>query len=488
MGKRRVVSNLLIMAIGQMITWIVSIGHLVLVSRYLGPLRLGEFVLASSFTTMLGLVLGLGMDTYITRAIARTPERGNVIVSAALAARGTLACLVPLAIYLYSQIAHLNPETIAAAYILGLGMVMQQFSGVMVAAFQGHERMSLGTIGNVTFNVAQLGLTGLAIVLHGSIINFAVNNAVLTLVVLLLNLNWARKIVQPTRQITVRDVTEVVRGSFAFCAGNLFQTLYASIDSVILGFIAGNRPVAFYGSANRLLTIPMVFPYLLGSATLPMLSRLGLDPKVDFERTARKTLSLLITCSVPLAIGMASMAGPGISIIFGPAFSEAVPVLTILSLTVPLTFLDMQFYQILAAQNREIQWTRIMGVSCAVNPLVNVALIPLSIHQWHNGAIGAALSLLVTEGIMTIYGASVLRRVVLHPLIGHAVLASLAAGAVQALILKFTGPQPLLLLFVAEGLAAAAYLVLVVAFGALPRQDVIYLWRTALRRPQGATT
>lgn len=488
MGKRRVVSNLLIMAIGQMITWVVSIGHLVLVSRYLGPLRLGEFVLASAFTTMLGLVLGLGMDTYITRAIARTPERGNVVVSAALVARGTLACLVPFAIYLYSHVAHLNIETSLAAYILGLGMVMQQFSGVLVAAFQGHERMSLGAIGNVTFNIAQLGLTVLAIVLNGGIVSFAINNALLALGILLLNLNWARKIVRPTRQVTVRDVREVVRGSFAFCAGNLFQTLYASIDSVILGFIAGSRPVAFYGAANRLLTIPMVFPYLLGSATLPMLSRLGLDPKVDFERTSRKTLSLLITCSVPLAIGMASFAGPAVSIIFGSAFQSAIPVLIVLSLTVPLTFLDMQFFQILAAQNREVQWTRIMGISCAVNPLVNIVLIPLSVHQWHNGAIGAALSLVVTEAIMMVYGAGVLRRVVLHPLIGHAVLGALVGGTAQALILRLISSQQLPLLILTEALAAAVYLVLVIALGALPRQDMVYLCRAALRRPQPAAT
>src|SRR5437588_11514624 len=127
MGKSRIVKNLLIMAAGQAITWTVSIGHLVLVSRYLGPARLGEFVLASSFTTILGLLLGLGMDTYIVRAIARAPERGNVLVTTAVILRGSLGALVPLAIFAYTQVAHLNAETSETAYILGLGMIVQQF-------------------------------------------------------------------------------------------------------------------------------------------------------------------------------------------------------------------------------------------------------------------------------------------------------------------------------------------------------------------------
>src|SRR5436305_3864312 len=100
MGKRRIVRNLLIVAAGQAVTWTVSIGHLVLVSRYLGPVRLGEFVLASSITTVLGLILGLGMDTYIVRAIARAPERGNVVITAALLVRGSLALLIPIYVYI----------------------------------------------------------------------------------------------------------------------------------------------------------------------------------------------------------------------------------------------------------------------------------------------------------------------------------------------------------------------------------------------------
>src|SRR5947209_5627811 len=178
-GKRRVASNLLIMGAGQVITWAVSIAHLVLVSRYLGPYGLGEFVLASSFTTILGLLLGLGMDTYIVRAIARAPERGNVLVTTAVILRGSLGALVPLAIFAYTQVAHLNAETSETAYILGLGMIMQQFSNVLVAAFQGHEKMSYGAIGGVVFNVAQLGLTCLVIVRNGGVVAFGVNNALL---------------------------------------------------------------------------------------------------------------------------------------------------------------------------------------------------------------------------------------------------------------------------------------------------------------------
>jgi O-antigen/teichoic acid export membrane protein len=484
MGKHRIVKNLLIMAAGQAVTWTVSIGHLVLVSRYLGPVRLGEFVLASSITTVLGLLLGLGMDTYIVRAIARTPERGNVIITAALLVRGSLALLIPISVYMYAHLVHLNAETSDAAYILGVGTVMAQLSGVLVATFQGHERMSFGAIGNVLFNCAQLGLTVLVIIMNTGVIAFAVNNALLASLVLALNAWWARKFVRLTRQVTVGDIRAVVTGSFAFCAGNLFQTFYASIDSVILGALAGNRPVAFYGAANRLAGIPMVLPQVLGQATLPVLSRLGIDPGRDFEQASRKTLALLITASIPLVVGVATFAGPGIRIIFGESFSSAIPALTILSLCIPFTFIDMQCYQILAAHNQEGRWTLIMGICCAINPLINLLLIPVAVSHWHNGAIGAALALLATEALMTVYGAVILRRIVLHPLVGRAIVGALAGGVAQVAFLRLVGAPPLAVMLLAEAFAAGLYTVIAISLRALPPQDVLFLWNTVRRRSQ----
>lgn len=474
------------MVVSQAITWTVSIGHLILVSRYLGPARLGEFVLASSITTVLGLLLGLGMDTYIVRAIARTPERGNVIISSALLVRSSLALLIPACVYVYAHVAHLNAETSTAAYILGIGTVMMQFSGVLVATFQGHERMSFGAMGNIIFNALQLGLTVLVIFLNTGMIAFAINNAILALIILALNAYWARSFVRLTRHITPQDVWEMLRGSFAFCASNLFQTFYASIDSVILGLLAGNRPVAFYGAATRLAGVPMVLPQILGQVTLPVLSRLGIDPGRDFERASRKTLALLITASVPLVVGLATMAGPGIRLIFGGQFSSAVPVLVVLSLCVPFTFIDMQLYQVLAAHNQEARWSIIMGVSCIVNPIINVILIPLTVHYWHNGAIGAALALLATEALMTAYGAIILRRIVVHPVVGRALLGAIAGGAVQGSLLWLIGSQPLPWLLLAEAIACGLYAATAVILGALPLRDVIYLWDTARGRPERA--
>jgi O-antigen/teichoic acid export membrane protein len=65
---------------------------------------------------------------------------------------------------------------------------------------------------------------------------------------------------------------------------------------------------------------------------------------------------------------------------------------------------------VLLAANRQMAWTWVMVGAAIFNPLVNLLLIPWTQHHYGNGAIGAALSLLLTELIMVAYGFKMVGR------------------------------------------------------------------------------
>jgi O-antigen/teichoic acid export membrane protein len=142
-------------------------------------------------------------------------------------------------------------------------------------------------------------------------------------------------------------------------------------------------------------------------------------------------------------------------------------------------FLNFQFNQLLTARDQQWRWTVAMAMACVVNPPLNLVLIPLAQHTWHNAALGAAVAWLATEILQVIYGAIILRDVVLDRHLGRVALGALAAGAAQAGVLWVTGAlwPPL-----GEALGVAAYGAAVVALGALPSEDVALLWRTVMRR------
>lgn len=484
MNQRRIVSNLLMMGSSQVASFAISAVYFMLISRYLGPDRYGELALASAIVAIVSLVVGLGMRTFVTRAIARTPERTDVIVSASMFVRGALLIPVPIGLYAYLHFSGLDAVTITATYICMISMALSQVGSLMQSTFQGHEKMSFVALSMALSNI--LGLVGAVVVvaLHGGVVAFTVAGVGGTLVLLFLDLYWGRRYVKLTRHVSLSDIREVVLGSLAFWASDLFLTFYTYIDAVILGSIAGSQAVGFYGPATRLYEVSMFVPSILATVTLPLLSRLGVQSGSDLLHTARKTLTLLITCAVPLTVGLIAFAGPIVDLMFGPAYQPSVSVLIILSVCIPLTYLNIQFYQVLTARDQQGRWTLVMAASCVINPLINFISIRLAVHYLHNGAVGAALSLLITEGLMTAYGAVMLRDVVVHPVIGRTVSAALLAGAAQAVILRLAGSPPIIVMTVVEVVAALTYLAIAVTLGALPRRDITLLWNTALRRPE----
>lgn len=481
MNKQRIVSNLMIIGSGQVATWVMSMGYVVIVSNYLGPTHLGALLLAQSIVGVLALAIQLGLETLVTRRIAQAPEQASVTISASLAARAILAIPTPIVLFVCAQIVHLNAETSAAMYILMIGMIATTFGGLLAAMFQGYEAMSFIAVGSLAHNVIGLVLAGLIVLIHGNVVTFAVSQTIADIAVVVLYLRWSRRFLRLTANVSWYDLRDMVAGSLPFWVNNLFLTFYVKIDMVILGAIAGTQAAGYYGPPTTAFGVALFVPTIVGMVTLPLLSRLGVDAATDFDRVGRKTLSLLIATSVPMTIGLVAFAGPVITLVLHSRFQDSVPVLMVLALCLPWTFLDIQFGWMLTARNQQWRWTVVMAISCILNPLLNLVLIPVGVHLWHNGALGAAVALLITEFGMSVYGVITLRKIMLHPVIGRTVVGALIAGAAQAVVLRVVGTQWVI---VGEALGALVYLAVAISLGALARQDVELMVQTALRRPQ----
>jgi hypothetical protein len=82
--------------------------------------------------------------------------------------------------------------------------------------------------------------------------------------------------------------------------------------------------------------------------------------------------------------------------------------IVLLSLNLPFVALDMILGTVLIANGRQIAWTCVGVVACFLNPLVNLWAIPFTQHLYGDGAIGAALTTIMSEVIMLV-GALLLR-------------------------------------------------------------------------------
>src|SRR5215467_4575302 len=82
--KHRILQNTAILFAGQLVTWSLSIVFTVYVPRRVGNVGWGELSLATAFTSLASMLVGLGMGTLMVRDIAQDRSKAADMIGTAL--------------------------------------------------------------------------------------------------------------------------------------------------------------------------------------------------------------------------------------------------------------------------------------------------------------------------------------------------------------------------------------------------------------------
>ena len=434
-ARKNVAFNVSVLAGSQAITWSLTLIWTVVVPRLLGPSGMGEIVTATSVASILGVVLGLGTKTFLVREIVVAPDRAPGLIGSSIVLR---TCLVPVfaaAVIVYSHVAHLGNNESWVLYLATAATVLMLLAEPIQAGFQAFERMEYLAYSNVVNSTLQI-ILGVTLALIGfRALGLTACMVFVVAVVLVMNVWWARKHVRINLRTNVHQMRSLVRDSLAYWSFALFYMIYLWIDTVILSLLTDSTVVGWYGVATRLFTTLMFVPAILSMAWLPRLVTAFEESPRRLHETARRPTEIVLLLGLPICVLTAMTAAPVIHILFGPGFSQAAPVLTVLALVLPLMYLNIMLNQVVVAAKRQFVWTWIMVGATIVNPLLNIALIPLFQSHFGNGAIGAAVALALTELLIVGVGFLVVARKVLTAASTFRLLrAAMAAGVMWAVM------------------------------------------------------
>ena len=394
---RPVGRNVTVMAFGQLITWTMTLLWTLVVPRSLGPNGLGTIMAAWSITGIFGVVLGLGTRNYLVRESVVEPEAASGLVGTALVMRVLLSPVIIGAAFVYGQIVGWGHDAKTVLYLAAAATIFVQIAEPLQAAFQSLEEMQYLAYSDVISKSGQ-GLVGIVVVLLGTgIIGVTACWAVMTGLVVLLDLWWLRGRLRIDPRTNVQRMLTMARASLPYWAFGLFFMVYLWIDFVMLSLLTSNKVVGWYAVPTRLFQTLMFVPVVIATAWLPRFVRAFEESPEQLGREARSPTELVLLLSLPIASLTVLASHPLIHLLYGHQYAHSVPVMVGLGLCIPAMYLNIMLAQILIAMNRQAVWTWVMAGSVVINPLFNLALIPWTQHRYGNGAIGASVSLLLTE-------------------------------------------------------------------------------------------
>ncbi len=389
---RKVAKNAAVLLASQTVGKILRFLLVIFIARYLGNIGFGKYAFAISFTILFSILADMGLNTLITREIARDRSRASTYLGSALITKFTLALITFAVIAIVINLMHYPNATITAVYIAAFALIFNSLSSTLTTVYQAFERMEYGAIIDVSVGALALVLTLLVIFLRYGLLVVMSVYLLQSIVSLTLNsLIVSKKFVKPIFMLNRKLGFDLLRTAVPMGLAGIFVTIYYRIDTVMLSTMKGDAVVGWYSAAYSLIFGLMFIQSSFNTAIFPVLSRLSTDSPNSLKMVYERSFKYLFSMGLPIAVGTTLLAKRVILPIYGQEYINSAGALQILIWSLAFIFVNGLLSNILIVTNREKQNAYIVGGGAALNIGLNLLLITSLSYR------GAAIATVASE-------------------------------------------------------------------------------------------
>ena len=396
-AAERVVKNTVLRAVGDIVGKLATLLVLATLARKVGASGMGVYVFALAWAELATLPVALGIDRFILRQVARDRRSLDDLFFNILWLKVSRFVPIAAASFVLLHLLGHDSRTVATVLLLSVGALFDSIGRTLSSVFNGVERGELvaSTLIAQRLCAAALGLAVLATG-HGIVAvagTYAVGTALgaaVGLTLLRLHL-W-----MPRRHLPRAARRDARRRGLAFAVQDLFGTLLARLDTLLLTLMASDAVVGLYGASYKLLESTIFLAAAITSAFSAMFTYLGATTQPTIRAAYGRSLKLALSVLTPCATVYLVLAEPLCRLVFGDRFAAAADPLRILAPVVVLLGVVLLSTSLILGRAQPAVMRRYAGIALAVNLAANLVLIPPF------GAEGAATAMLISEVVFAV--------------------------------------------------------------------------------------
>lgn len=360
-------------------------------ARYLGPANYGLLNYAASIVAFAVPVMQLGLYYTLVQEYVHTPEREGQIVGTSLIMNLVAAAACVVGVTGFVMIANWGEEsTILVCALYSVSMLCQAVE-MLQYWFQAKLMSKYSSLAILCSYVVVSAYKIYLLASEKSVCWFALSYTVEYGVTGLLLLVAYRKKGTQRLCVSYKLAKEMFSRSKYYILASLMVVAYGRIGSVLLTLMCSDADNGFYATALTCTSITgFVFTAVIDTAR-PVVLESRQQSKEMFEKNVSRTYAITTFLSLAQSVFFTIFAPLIIKVLYGEAYTPAVPVLQILIWNTAFSYMGyVRNIWILGEEKHNVLW--LINLSGAVfNVLVNVALIPM----W--GACGAAVAAVLTQ-------------------------------------------------------------------------------------------
>jgi PST family polysaccharide transporter len=404
--RHPVVRNIMALSWVQLATFVIPLVTLPYLSRTLTVSGFGLFVFSQAFSFLLGVLIQYGFDQFSTRETAAARNDPDALAAAVHRVLSAKVMLVMGVTVVAAGASFVVPQLDGHLDLLALAWVAAVANGLVPGwFFVGLERLRLVSVMQLIIRATSAALTFVLVTGRGDAWVAMALYAGGSVLVLGVTTTLVYREVAPRRP-DVRTGVDALRAAWPLFLTVVAFTLYTSMNVVLLGLFASTAAVAQFGAAERILRAAILVFGPLTTAVYPrlvfMLSR-GERARVSRLVKIIHLLAGLVAIAMVLAVEVT--APTIIRTVYGDGFDEAVPVLRIIIMLIPIGVANsVGGMQLLLLKHDKLVSRIVLRVG-----LLNIALG--SVLAPTLGPQGMAISVVIAEASAAPMALMALRRV-----------------------------------------------------------------------------
>jgi O-antigen/teichoic acid export membrane protein len=377
----------------------------VLIARNVEVEDFGKFTFSITFTTLFLYVVNFGIDRLIILEVSRDRNIINRYFGNVMTAKLLISLASVALICLIVNIMGYPADTRYLVYVFTIAMIMTSFAGVPNSVFKGIQRLEyefyVACINNIfllTFTITVLWLGHGVFVVAFVFLSSRFIGFLFSLYI------YGLRVGKINFYCDLKFCNEMFKKALPFALLSCLTAILFDIDTVLISYLKGDKFVAYYQPAMKIIVSLTVIPYILDSSFFPLLSKLHLE-KCSFQALGNRLITILFYIGSPLMIGTLVLADKIILFIYGQNYLPSIIVLRVLSIVLLLRFLMVGYEIVLIAIGKQRVILKILFCATSMNILMNIIIIPKF------GIIGSAISAAVTHILIVISYMVALKRI-----------------------------------------------------------------------------
>ena len=394
---KTIFKNMSWLFVSQIIGSICGFIWTILIARYLGVSDYGIMNFAISFTGIIAITMDLGISTHIVRHIATDYDSAPKYLGNAIPLKTIFSFFTFLLALILLILMKCDELTIQVTLLFTIQKIFASLIGLFNGSLQAVEEGKYQAIGNILLNILLLIFMIISIVgdfgLYGITLSYLIANLI---VVIFQYLAMKKILSKPKFEFDKKFCKKITLYSIPFALTSFLGVVLYSVDMVMLTKMVGNYANGIYSAAYKLISVLTLFYGVYSAVVFPVMSRLYKNDKKSLVISFEKSIKYFMLLTIPISFATILYSTDIVVFFFGQSYSQTSSVLSILIITVPLSFINAICINLLNASHKERYVTLTYIIATTTNFILNLIIIPKYSYD------GAAFTNILSDILLTI--------------------------------------------------------------------------------------